>query len=128
MSRALKDFIWQFGLLSIGLFVIHTYIVSQLFSEILLYFPLWSIYLFNSVLVIIVFLVLYFKIRSGSKKAYQIFLLLTLVKMALAIVFLLPLFFGKTDSPEVDVINFFIPYFLFLGFEIWTLNNFLKKL
>lgn len=127
MNSALKNFIWQFLLLAVAIFGAHSYIISQFFSDKEFYFPLWTIYLFNSVLVIILFLVLFFKVQGGYEKAYQLFLILTLGKMVLAIVFLLPLFFEKTTTPRADVINFFVPYFLFLGFEIWTLNNFLKK-
>jgi len=108
------------------LFGVHFYIISQFFEG-NLYFPIWTIYIFNVVLVFGVFLILNYKATQGSEKMYQLFLGLTLLKMILAIVFLLPLFFGKSEHSQLEVINFFIPYFFFLTFEIFSLNKFLQK-
>jgi hypothetical protein len=79
------------------------------------------------VLVFLVYTIITYKNKKGSKNMYQLFLGLTTLKMILAIVFLLPLFLGKSDHAQLEVINFFIPYFLFLGFEIFSLNKFLQK-
>ena len=106
---------------------IHYYIFLTFFSEINLYFPLWVIYLFNAGLVLLVFLIVRIQMARGYTKTYNLFLILTVSKMALAIVFLLPLFADKSENAVVDVINFFLPYFLFLGFEIFQLNIFFKK-
>ena len=108
------------------LFVIHFYILSQFFDG-TLYFPVWVIYIFNAVLVFVVFSVIRFKAKQKSDKLYQLFLGLTILKMILAIVFLLPLFFEKSKHTQLEVVNFFIPYFLFLAFEIFSLNRFLQK-
>ena len=78
-------------------------------------------------LVLTIFCYLNYKVGKGSAKAYSIFLVLTLVKMALCLVFLLPLFVEKSDNVVPEVINFFISYFIFLIFEMISLNNFLKN-
>ncbi len=109
------------------LFGVHYYIFATFFAEVQLYFPLWTIYLFNAGLVLLVFLIINFQSRKGSDNIYNLFLILTLVKMALAVVFLSPLFTGKSENGIVEAINFFIPYFLFLGFEIFQLNFFFKN-
>jgi hypothetical protein len=106
---------------------IHLYVFAVLFPDIVLYFPLWSIYLFNAGLVLLVFLIIRIQMARGYGKTYNLFLILTISKMVLAIVFLLPLFAGKAENAVVDVTNFFIPYFLFLVFEIFQLNIFFKK-
>ena len=126
MNKETSSFIIQLLLFTALLFGVHYYILSQFFEG-QLYFPIWTIYMFNAVLVFIVYSVLRFKSKQGSKKMYELFLGLTMLKMALAIVFLLPLFFGKSDHSQLEVINFFIPYFLFLAFEIFSLNKFLQK-
>ncbi len=126
MIKETLSFIAMLCIVSILLFGIHYYILSQFFDG-QLHFPIWTIYLFNAVLVFIVYLVLKISNRRGSDKMYQIFLGLTILKMGLAIVFLLPLFFGKSNHTQLEVINFMIPYFLFLGFEIFSLNKFLQK-
>ena len=126
MTKETSSFIVRLLIFAIVLFGIHVYIISQFFDG-ELHFPIWSIYVFNAVLVVVVYSVLNFKNKQGSEKMYQLFLGLTLFKMTLAIVFLLPLFFGKSNHAQLEVINFFIPYFLFLGFEIFSLNKFLQK-
>lgn len=126
MTKETLSFALRLLIFSIILFGIHSYILSQFFEG-KLHFPLWTIYAFNAVLVFIVYSILRFKGNQGSDKMYQLFLGLTIGKMVLAIIFLLPLFFGKSNHAQLEVINFFIPYFLFLGFEIFNLNKFLQK-
>jgi hypothetical protein len=105
----------------------HYYIISLFFSETTLYFPIWTIYLFNFTLVGIVYAIIRIKNNKGKLNAFSLFLLLTLVKMVLAVIFLLPLFSGRSNDSTLEVFNFFIPYFFFLTFEIISLNNFLKN-
>lgn len=120
----MRSFILKLFAFSALLAGIHYYIFYIFFSEILLYLPLWVIYLFNAALVLIVYVVISYQVSKGNENSYRLFLLLTLAKMALAIVFLLPLFAGKSSNAVIEVINFFIPYFLFLAFEIFSLNKF----
>jgi len=109
------------------LWVVHYYVFFNFFSEIDLYLPLWTIYAFNAVLVLIVFGIINYKVTQRSDKVLSIFLVASMVKMALAVVFLLPVFTDKVTHVKVEVFNFFIPYFLFLFFEIYTLSNFFKN-
>ncbi len=126
----MKTNVRNFTLMLLGLtallFAVHYYIIFSFFSEYELYFPLWSIYAFNAVMVFVVFNFINFKASKGSEKVLSLFLTLTLVKMVLAIVFLSPLFAGKSDYIKTEVINFFIPYFIFLAFEIFHLNKIFK--
>ena len=126
MTKETGSFIVKLLIFTAFLFAIHFYILSQFFDGVL-HFPLWTIYAFNAVLVFLVYSILNYQYNKGSKKMYQFFLGLTMMKMVLAVIFLLPLFFGKSNDPQLEVINFFIPYFLFLGFEIFGLNKFLQK-
>lgn len=106
---------------------LHYYIFFNFFPEIELYLPLWSIYVFNAVLVLIVYGIIKRKAEKGDKKSYTTFSALTMGKMALALVFLIPLFIGRSEHSRIEVINFFIPYFIFLIFEISLLSKFLKN-
>lgn len=126
MIKEATSFIIKLIGFAVLLFAIHFYILSQFFDG-TLHFPIWTIYVFNTVLVFLVFTIISYKNKEGSKKMYQLFLSLTIIKMILAIVFLLPLFLGKSEHAQLEVINFFIPYFIFLGFEIFSLNKFLQK-
>jgi hypothetical protein len=48
--------------------------------------------------------------------------------MALALAFLSPLFFDKSNHTITEVFNFFIPYFIYLIYEIYSLDKFFKNL
>lgn len=126
MIRELIIFSIKLAATAAILFLAHWYILEQLYSE-ALYFPLWKVYLFNAALV----LGMYFLLRYyGSRKpnsVLKIFMLLSILKMTFVIVFLLPLFLGRANDAPIEVINFFIPYFVLLIFEILALNKFLQK-
>ena len=122
----LNFFITLFGITAV-LIGIHYYIAHLFFSEANLYFPIWTIYLFNFTLVTIVYSIIRFKDNKGKMNAFMLFLLLTMLKMGLAIVFLLPLFSGRSEEKTIEVMNFFIPYFIYLSFEIYSIYNFLKN-
>jgi len=126
MSKDTSAFVIRLLIFSSVLFGIHFYIIYEFFDG-ELYIPLYAIYSFNTLLVFLVYSILNYKNKQGSKKMYQLFLGLTILKMALSIVFLLPVIFGKSDNTQLEILNFFIPYFLFLTFEIFSINNFLQK-
>ena len=106
---------------------IHYYIFINFYSEINLYLPIWSIYLFNFVLVFIAYALIKYILTKDISKVYNTFLISIIIKMVLAIVFLLPLFFGKSENNKVEVINFFAVYFLFLAFEVFTITRLIAK-
>lgn len=127
MNKDGLNFIFKLLGLTALLCGVHYYIFLNFFSKTTLYLPIWSIYAFNGILVLIVFLLINHKVSNGSENVLNIFLGSTSVKMLLSIVFLLPLFFGKADNPKVETFNFFIPYFFYLAFEIVSISKFLKK-
>jgi len=126
MTKDILSFTIKLVAIATVLFSAHWYVLGQLYFE-ELFFPLWKIYLFNAALV----LGMYFLLRYyGGRKpdsVLKIFMLLSLLKMAFVVVFLLPLFLGRADNAQVEVINFFIPYFVLLVVEILALNKFLQK-
>lgn len=127
MATDFKRFIGYVALLALILFAIHTYVLMQ-FSDVELTIKLWMIYLFNFAMVILVYGIIRKEAEKGNQKVAFWFFGLTILKMLLALVFLSPLFFGKSDQVQLEVINFFIPYFIFLTAEIIGLNKFLLKL
>ena len=108
------------------LFGIHYYILNQFFTG-KLYIPLWLIYLFNALTVFVVISVLKYQSKNKEKNLLTLFLMLTGAKMVLILILLLPLFLKKSEYIQLEVFNFFIPYFLFLVFEIYHLNYFFQK-
>jgi len=127
MTIESRNFIIRLLIFSILLFVIHIYLIFQFFIGDL-FFPIWSVYVFNGLLVFLVYMIMNYQTQKGGKNIFYIFLILTLLKMVLAVVFLLPLFFGKSMHTQLEIFNFFIPYFLYLAFEIISINKFLQKL
>lgn len=119
-------FVLKWGLFCILLFGVHSYLFQTFFAQKQLYFPLWSIYLFNALLVLGVYLMVIFQVSRGHQRPYNIFMGLTILKMVLAIVFLSPLVAGKSTDAVTETINFFIPYFFLLVFEIFQLGKFLN--
>ncbi|MFS4455281.1 hypothetical protein [Maribacter sp. 2304DJ31-5] len=106
---------------------VHFYLYYSFFADTLLHFPLWQIYMFNIIAVALLFTVINYRFSRGNKFVFNGFMLGTLVKMILAILFLLPMLLSDIENKKPDVINFFIPYFLFLAFEIYCLTVFLKN-
>ncbi|NND51940.1 MAG: hypothetical protein HKN54_06010 [Flavobacteriaceae bacterium] len=127
MMNELKGFVFRLLVFTVLIFAVHTYLIHQFFEG-RLHFPLWTIYGFNAVLVFAVYCILNYQSKKDNQKIFFSFIALTLIKMLLAVVFLLPLFYGKSDQPQLEVINFFAAYFLLLIFEIFSINKFLQKL
>ena len=125
-SKTQVEFIVQLISISLVLFGAHSYLAHYFFHTTSLFFPLWHIYLFHFFVTIILFSVLNYKYKSGQKNIFNFFMGLTLLKMILAILFLLPLLVSDFEYKQADVFNFFIPYFLFLSFEIFSVLKILK--
>src|SRR5690554_4943858 len=113
-----------FSLLLLG---IHAYIIHHFFSDKIFSLPLWSIYLFHFTTVFIVFGISSWMATTQPGKVFTVFMAATLVKMLLALVFLLPILINKGPSPTADVLNFFIPYFVFLALEVFSVVYFLMR-
>ncbi|MBT8256899.1 MAG: hypothetical protein KJO49_00385 [Bacteroidia bacterium] len=126
-TSRLKPFL--INLLALGgiLFAAHSYLLYQFYEGDLI-IPVWAIHVFNSAMVFTVYYVLLKNVQSGQKKVLYLFFALTIGKMFLALLFLSPLFFKETADLELEVMNFFVPYFLYLGFEIFSIYNFLQKI
>jgi hypothetical protein len=113
--------------LSVILFAIHSYLLFYLAKEIIFFFPLWHIYTFHFLITLIVYTIINYRFSSGKKDIFNLFMVMTFFKMVLAILFLLPLILSDFENKQPDVFNFFIPYFLYLFFEVFALTRFLQK-
>ncbi|OUS02428.1 hypothetical protein A9Q86_04070 [Flavobacteriales bacterium 33_180_T64] len=125
-SRQLS-FLVQALIFTAIVFGIHVYLVSYLVQEMVLIIPIWQIYVFHFVVTLLLISVINYKFSKGSKAIFNIFMIATFLKMILAILFLLPVLLSELENKQPDVFNFFIPYFLFLFFEVYSLTKFLQK-
>lgn len=125
-SRQLS-FLIQNVVVTLILLGIHSYLLSHFAQNTQFIIPLWQIYVFHFVVTTLLYTVINYKYSKGKKEIFNTFMGFTLLKMILAIVFLLPVFLSETENKQPDVFNFFIPYFLYLFFEVYSLTSFLQK-
>ena len=108
------------------LFTAHSYLLYYFADSIEQFLPLWKIYVFNFFVTAVIYTVINYKYSFGQTTIFTLFMSITLFKMILTILFLLPLFFSSSDFKKITVFNFFIAYFFFLFFEILSLIKLLK--
>ena len=108
------------------LFTTHSYLQYYFSDSTEQFLPLWKIYVFNVFVTAIIYTVINYNYSFGKKTIFILFMSMTLFKMVLTILFLLPLFFSSSDVKKITVLNFFIAYFFFLFFEILSLIKLLK--
>ncbi|GMN10091.1 hypothetical protein MTsPCn9_14940 [Croceitalea sp. MTPC9] len=107
------------------LYLLHTYLLNALQTDYKFVIPLWNTYLFHFISVLIVYSIINFRFANGKVQVFNPFILLMILKMFLVVIFLLPLFLSEAPNKVSDAINFFIPYFIFLAFEVYSINQFL---
>ena len=130
MMRVFKKrqalFFVQLIVFTLLLFTAHSYLQYYFSDSIEQFLPLWKIYVFNFLVTAVIYIVINYKRSFGQTTIFILFISMTLFKMVLTILFLLPLFFLSSDVKKVAVFNFFIAYFFFLFFEILSLTKLLK--
>lgn len=115
----------QLLLVSIVLYLLHSYLINALASDKEFVIPVWNMYFFHFISVLIVYSIINFRFSNGKTQVFNPFILLMVLKMVFVVVFLLPLFLSDQTEKVGDAINFFIPYFIFLAFEVYRINQFL---
>lgn len=120
-------FLLQLLGVSVVLYAIHSYLLHHFASDKVFFFPIWQIYTFHLIITLLFFTIINFRYASGKKDIFNLFMAMTIIKMVLAILFLLPLILSNFQSKQPDVFNFFIPYFLYLFFEVFAVTKFLQK-
>ena len=120
-------FLIQLILMSVILWGIHSYLLYYLAKDVVLFFPVWQIYGFHVVVTALFYSLINYRYALGKTDIFNTFMVLTFLKMILAVLFLLPLLLSDFENKQPDVFNFFIPYFLYLFFEVYALTKLLNK-
>ena len=110
------------------LFTIHKYIQYHFFKDTELFHPIYAIYTFLFLSFVLLF---YFILKAAYIKPDTVFITFAVgsfLKSAGAVLFFLPLFFNETSNINLTVFNFFIPYFLFLFYEIYYVLQSFKNI
>jgi hypothetical protein len=110
----------QTVLLTAVLFFIHDTIFAATLPKVSLLLSLYKIYFFHFIVTTTIIIVNHKNLQKGIN-VFNVFMLFTLVKMLLALVFLLPVFLSDLKTRNYDVVNFFIPYFIYLAFEVFVI-------
>ena len=121
------SFLLQLLALTGILFGVHIYLLSYFADKIEFFFPLWHVYAFHLIVTAIFYTLVNYRFSSGKTNIFNLFMGLTFLKMVFAILFLLPLLLSDFENKQPDVFNFFIPYFLYLFFEVYAISKFLQK-
>ena len=121
------SFLLQLIFLTLFLFVIHSYLHHYFSNSNALFFTIWQGYAFHVFVTITLYTVINYRYSFGQKVIFNLFMGMTLLKMILLILFLLPLFLSDFEAKRTVIFNFFVPYFFFLFFEIFSLKRLLQK-
>jgi len=103
---------------SLVLCLLQYFLVEQILHE-PVYYSTFIIYGFLFVITLGIYAVLLLIHKSFKDKTGFAFMGLSLFKMFLSVLFLLPVILAKEDQGNMilDIFTFFIPYFLYLLFE-----------
>ncbi|SFZ90073.1 hypothetical protein SAMN05428642_101726 [Flaviramulus basaltis] len=118
MNKKLKTFLFVLIAFTLLLFSIQYFVIEHLKHIKTFFYNTWSIYCFHFFATLLIYLFVFFVQKTFSDKTGFAFIACSLLKMMASIVFLLPLILNKEQSALNDVIAFFIPYFLYLLFEL----------
>ncbi|WP_027126215.1 hypothetical protein [Gelidibacter mesophilus] len=121
------NFLLLITVLSLVLYGIHSYLLSYFGTELKLFFPVWQIYVFHFSVTTLLYTVVNYKFSTGKTDVFILFMASTFIKMFLSILFLLPIILSDFEKKQPDIFNFFIPYFLYLAFEVYSITKFLQK-
>jgi hypothetical protein len=102
---------------SVLLFLGHYFIIENFFDNEFFY-KTWQIYAFLTTATIGIFLIMQFIQKNFPDKTGFAFMALSLFKMAASVIFFIPLMQSQVADRVPDVLNFFIPYFLYLLLEV----------
>ena len=117
MKQKLFDFLKYLIPFSLILFVLH-FIVNYIFlDEIIFYYSIWAIYSFHILSTFLIYFLLVYVSRNFNDKTGFAFMGASLFKMLSAVLFLLPMLIYNENSSFVNLLSFFIPYFLYLILE-----------
>lgn len=116
MKQNLLPFAIKLIAFTLILFILH-FMVNQNFIQADLYYSLPVIYLFHFLATLMVYIFLVVVYKNYKDFTGYAFMGGSLFKMLAAVVFLLPMMLNNSDDAFVNLLSFFIPYFLFLFFE-----------
>ena len=131
MNAAFKSrqlaFLVQVVVVTLVLLGIHAYLLSHFAKNSNYLIPIWQIYMFHFTVTTLLYSVINLQYSRGKTEIFNLFMGFTFLKMILVIVFLLPVLLSDIEKKQPDIFNFFIPYFFYLFFEVYSITRFLQN-
>lgn len=127
-NNSLAGVLTKLAIFGVGLFAVH-FLLARAFP-VCAAEGIYEAHLFLFVLTVAVVLVLKFIFRKMTQKQGlfgYVFMASSLVKMALCVVFLIPIIRGDADYRIAYVVQFFILYFAYLVMEVVLVAKLLKS-
>jgi hypothetical protein len=117
-GKSLSVFLKKLLLFTLILGGLH-YLLAFTVLQFDLYYSIPVMYLFLSLLTLIVYVCVLWIANNFPDKAGFTFMGLGMLKMFIAVAFLIPIMLYKEDDVNVmaSVFSFFVPYLFYLGFE-----------
>jgi hypothetical protein len=116
MNKLLLHFLKGFIPFSLLIIAIHYFVIYNL-EYTNFHYSLPAIYFFHILATLIIYVALVLVYEKAREYTGYTFIGAGLLKMMAAVLFLLPMITGNTEKPFLDILSFFIPYFLYLIFE-----------
>lgn len=119
MPRLLLHFSIRLLILALSLGLIQSLVYKYVVTDIVLFIPIWKIYsilVFLSLATYGLVILIHYIIKEYTGFA---FIASILLKMFVVLWFLFPLIESELANKIPDVINFFLPFFIFLAMEVW---------
>ncbi|MHA3788462.1 hypothetical protein ACX0HA_09655 [Flavobacterium hauense] len=104
-------------LLSATLFLSHNFIADEFFKG-EFYYQIWHIYAFLGIATLGILMIMNFIHKNFPDKTGFAFMGLSIFKIAASVIFFIPLMNAQVPNPVGDVLNFFVPYFIYLLVEV----------
>jgi hypothetical protein len=101
--------------------------LNSLFFKSVLELPLWKIHVMLFILSLVVMGTTVLVKRIKEEHAGFTYLACTIIKMALAVVFIYPIISNANERPIVFVLHFFAAYFTYLVIEVIMVVKLLKE-
>lgn len=130
MTNSLKLQGWHITIyiaLTAIFYFLQNFIIGSLKDSYTFYYSVLNIYIFHFIITLVILAVIYLVSKKAPNYIGFTFLGFILFKMVAAVIFLIPLIKMEGVSKIPDFISFFIPYFLFLSYEIYVTLKLLKQ-
>lgn len=119
LQRLILHYVIKLLILALSLGLTHRLIYEYVITDIILFIPIWKIYGILVLLSLATYAMVVFVYYIIKEYAGFAFIASIVLKMFVSLWFLLPLIESEFPNKIPDVINFFLPFFIFLGMEVW---------